>query len=250
MPSVMRADRGADMEFGRVDSSRGVSTQIDFVQSGDPNTLQFNVHQIGTNSNKQEPSYVDVNRDQHSTDLIVLDSIVLASEAQNGWMSSLVDLYQCANSRSPFNAVLLVPSTSHRFVSQTSGVIRLAKILVPCISDPHPINALKYVARLVECLDQRLGSFTLLFVGSPDATPNINPPRVDGWSWVIKSLPGHPAEKILQQVECMEADLIVLPIVRMDISDSPTGSSCLGPIPLEVIRRSRCPTLLVPTDYG
>lgn len=180
-----------------------------------------------------------------TTDLFVLDA-----EAQDGRIDQLLLSKRFANSRSPFHATLFVPSNSSRFVSPSSGAVRLTKILIPCISDPHPINALRFVSHLVDCLDQRTGSFTLLYVGSPDATPNINPPRVDGWTWVIKTLPGSPVEKILQQAECMEADLIVLTIVRMDIVDSPSDVPVLRSIPSEVIRRSRCPTLVVPTDYG
>lgn len=245
MPSVI----GADMKSTRVDSVRVASTQIDSDQSGDPNSLQPKVLEFVTGSENQEPICGDEISRLHSTDLIVLDAV-----AQNEWLGHLFVLRQFASSRSPFPATLFVPNKASCFVSPSSGVVRLTKILIPCISDPHPINALKFVSRLVEYLEQRKGSFTLLYVGSPDATPNISPPSVDGWTWVIKTLPGSPAEKILQQAECMEADLIVLTIVRMDGSDSTSDSSCpdsscLGPIPLEVIRRSRCPILLVPTDY-
>lgn len=241
MQSAMRAD----MESDQVDS-----VQIDSVQSGDPNSIRFKVLEFATNSHDQESSCLDEYRKRHSTDLIVLDA-----EAQDDRIDQLLLVKRFANSRPPFHATLFVPSKASCFVSPSSGVIRLTKILIPCISDPHPIDALKFVSRLVECLDQRTGSFTLLYVGSPDTTPNINPPRVDGWTWVIKTLPGSPAEKILQQAECMEADLIVLTIVRLDGSDSTSDSSypdssCLGPIPLEVVRRSRCPTLLVLADYG
>lgn len=248
LPSDMQAEV-AELESVGLNSAYVHSEQIDFVQS-DFNTLQVKLQRIATNSNKQESSYRDENRKQHSTDLIVLDA-----ESQDGRSDSLLLVKRFANSRPPFHATLFVPSNSSCFVSPSSGEIRLTKILIPCISDPHPINALRFVSHLVDCLDQRTGSFTLLYVGSPDATPNINPPSVDGWTWVIKTLPGSPVEKILQQAECMEADLIVLTIVRMDGSDSTSDSSCpdsscLGPIPLEVIRRSRCPTLLVPMDYG
>jgi hypothetical protein len=245
MQSVMGADTGTAIESVRVDSM-----QIDSVQSSDANSLQFKVLEFSKNSHDQVPSCLDEYRKHHSTDMIVLDA-----EAQDGWMGHLLKLNQFANSRSTIPATLFVPNKASCFVSPSSGVIRLTKILIPCISDPHPINALILVSRLVECLEQRRGSFTLLYVGSPDTTPNINPPRVDGWTWVIKTMPGSPAEKILQQAECMEADLIVLTIVRMDGSDSTSDSSCpdsscLGPIPLEVVRRSRCPTLLVPMEYG
>ncbi len=254
MQSVMGADTGTAMESVRVDSM-----QIDSIQTGDSNSLQFKVLEFATSSQDQEPSCLDEYRKRHSTDLIVLDA-----EAQDGWMGRLMELNQFANSRSTIPATLFVPNKASCFVSPSSGAIRLTKILIPCISDPHPINALRFVSHLVDCLDQRTGSFTLLYVGSPDATPNINPPSVDGWTWVIKTLPGSPAEKILQQAECMEADLIVLTIVRMDFSDAPPDAlsgvpdpdvpvpvaPVLRSIPSEVIRRSRCPTLVVPTDFG
>lgn len=203
-------------------------------------TSGFTILQCLPTENSESPSWITVNAEHKAVDLVVMNADF--GDSLTSYLQGRIELYGHLR----IHATLLVPSNTIRFVSTSDGSVRLSKILVPFLANPDPISGLTFVRELLASLEQPQGSFTLLYVGTPDATPSVEPPQVDGWTWVVKSLPGSPAEKILQQADCMDADLIVLTVTRTE----GLQPNRLGPIPVQVIRRSRCPILLVPVDYG
>ncbi len=203
-------------------------------------TPGFTILQCLPTESSESPSWISVNAEHNAVDLVVMNADF--GDSLTSYLQGRVELY----GHLKIHATLLVPSNTIRFVSTSDGTVRLSKILVPFLANPDPINGLTFLRELLASLGQTQGSFTLLYVGTPDATPSVEPPQVDGWTWVVKSLPGSPAEKILQQADCMDADLIVLTVTRTE----GLQPNRLGPIPVQVIRRSRCPILLVPVDYG
>jgi len=139
---------------------------------------------------------------------------------------------------------LFIPKDVDGFVSKSDGSVRLNNILIPITGKPCPGESLGFAERLIHSLQQPSGTVTLLHVGNLDTLPQVEPPDVAGWNWVVKTLPGNPADTILQQAELLEADLIVMS------TDGPDRfiDKYLGTTSERVLRKSRCPIVVLPVD--
>jgi len=139
---------------------------------------------------------------------------------------------------------LFIPKDVDGFVSKSDGSARITNILIPISGKPCPRESLEFAKRLIHSLQQPSGTVTLLHVGNLDTLPQVEPPEVAGWNWVVKTLPGNPADTILQQAEHLNADLIVM------TTDGPDRfiDKCLGTTSERVLRKSVCPIVVLPID--
>jgi len=139
---------------------------------------------------------------------------------------------------------LFIPKDVDGFVSKSDGSVRLSNILIPITGKPCPGESLDFAKRLIHSLQLPSGIATLLHVGTLNTLPHIQPPEVAGWSWVVQVLPGNPADRILQQAELLNVDLIVM------TTDGPDRfiDKILGTTSERVVRKSRCPIVVLPTE--
>jgi len=139
---------------------------------------------------------------------------------------------------------LFIPKDVDGFVSKSDGSVRLNNILIPITGKPCPGESLGFAERLIHSLQQPSGTVTLLHVGNLDTLPQVEPPEVAGWNWVVKTLPGNPADTILEQAKHLHADLIVM------TTDGPNRfiDKYLGTTSERVLRKSVCPIVVLPID--
>ena len=139
---------------------------------------------------------------------------------------------------------LFIPKDVDGFVSTLDGSVQLTNILIPITGKPCPRESLEFTKRLIHSLQQPSGVVTLLHVGNQDTLPHVEPPEIAGWNWVVQTLPGNPADTILQQAEHLDADLIVM------TTDGPDRfiDKFLGTTSERVLRKSRCPIVVLPLE--
>jgi len=189
------------------------------------------------------------NRDPVSTCLDFLsfynvDLVVLAARQHDSMVSWFEKTIGQPISRVAGQPTLFIPKDVDGFVSKVDGSVRLNKILIPITGKPCARESLDFAQRLIQSLEQPHGTVTLLHVGTLDSLPHVAPPDVAGWNWVAQTLPGNPAEMILQQADQLDVDLIVM------TTDGPDRfiDNFLGTTSERVLRRSTCPIVVLPVD--
>ncbi|MDZ4850585.1 MAG: universal stress protein [Pirellulaceae bacterium] len=200
--------------------------------------LGFDVQKVTANSQDPVSKCIEF-LSFYSVDLVVLT--LRQRDSMVSWSEKTIGL---PISRVPGQPTLFIPKDVDGFVSKADGSIRLKNILIPINRKPCPRESLEFAKRLVDSLQQPNGTVTLLHVGSLDTLPLVEPPEVAGWNWVVQTLPGNPADTILQQAEQLDVDLIVM------TTDGPDRfiDKFFGTTSERVLRKSKCPILVLPID--
>lgn len=174
---------------------------------------------------------------KHPTDLIVL-----ATHQQKGairWPRRSVSEPIARESR---RQTLFIPAGVPGFVSPTDGSIVLKNILVPVDHEPSPQAAVDGAAHLLRMLDTPDVKVTLLHVGPSDSAPRIVIPSGVGQGWDLITEEAEVVEGILSAADRCGADLLVMSTGgRQGFLDALRGTTTE-----QVIRRVRCPLLVVP----
>jgi len=173
-----------------------------------------------------------------------VDLVVLTARQHDSFMGWFEKTIIQPISRLPGQPTLYIPKDVDGFISKADGSVGLKKILIPIAGKPYPNESLDFAKRLIESLEQPQGTVTLLHIGTLDTLPLVQPPDIEGWNWDALTLPGNPADRILQQAELMEADLIIM------TTDGPDRfiDNFLGTTSERVLRSARCPIVVLPVE--
>ena len=175
----------------------------------------------------------------YRVDLVVLT--IRQHDSMVGWFEKTIGQ---PISRVAGQPTLFIPKDVDGFVSGSDGSVRITNILIPITGKPCPRGSLGFAKRLIHSLKQPMGTVTLLHVGDLDTLPHVEPPEVAGWNWVVQTLPGNPADTILQQAERLLVDTIVM------TTDGPDRfiDKYFGTTSERVLRESRCPIVVLPVS--
>jgi len=200
--------------------------------------LGFDVQKVAATS--QDP----VGKSIEFLSLYSVDLVVLTLRQHDTIVSWFEKKLGQPISRITGQPTLFIPEDEDGFVSKSDGSVRITNILIPITGKPCPRESLEFAKRLIHSLQQPSGTVTLLHVGNMDTLPQIEPPEVSGWTWVVQTLPGNPADTILQQAEHLDVDLIVM------TTDGPDRfiDKFLGTTSERVLRKSKCPIVVLPID--
>jgi len=173
-----------------------------------------------------------------------VDLVVLEARQHDSMISWFEKTIGQPISRVTGQPTLFIPKDVDGFVSKVDGSVRLTKILIPITGKPCARESFDFAQRLIQSLEQPHGTVTLLHVGTLDTLPHIEPPDVAGWTWFVQTLPGNPAETILQQADQLDVDLIVM------TTDGPDRflDNFLGTTSERVLRKSNCPIVVLPVE--
>ncbi len=136
---------------------------------------------------------------------------------------------------------LFVPRRVLGLVHANTGVVRLARVLVPV--DTHPsgqaaVDAAVLLARTLRCVEVH---FILLHVGREEDMPSVHFPAADGWTHETRAWSGPVVDHILETAEACDVDLIAM------ATRGHHGflDALLGSTTEQVLRACRCPLLAV-----
>jgi len=173
------------------------------------------------------------------------DLMVLATHRREGidrWLHREV-AQKVARSR--LVNTLFIPHGVEGFVSPSTGVAVLRRVLIPIDWQPPPQAAVDAAVDFVRLLagDDPV-EITLLHVGDDEEDmPAVQLPAREGWRWQQRTVPGEVVEAILRTSEDEDADLVVMATQGHDgFLDALRGSNTE-----RVLRQSKCPVLSVPS---
>lgn len=170
------------------------------------------------------------------------DLVVLAVRQQQGRMRWLEKSVGRRIARGAGQITLFIPQGVSGFVSRSDGSIWLRNILVPITAEPSPEPAIEASARLIRNLQLPPGDVTLLHVGQAGEMPQVHVLEEKGWLWSSVTIPGNPAETILDTAIKTRADLIVMATRGAGgFLDALRGSTSEL-----VLERTRCPVASLP----
>jgi nucleotide-binding universal stress UspA family protein len=171
----------------------------------------------------------------HQTDLLIL-----ATHGREGlarWLHGSVAEIVAQRAEAP---ALFIRPDARGFVSPTTGVCTLKRVLLPVDHDPSPGPALKIIADFVDLFGKGNIELRLMHVGT---TPPIIAPHdaIDGMGPIaIRS--GHPVDAIVKEASVWNADLIAMPTAgHFGLRDAVSGS-----MSERVLRQAPCPVLTAP----
>ncbi|GMR23486.1 MAG: universal stress protein [Acidobacteriota bacterium] len=167
--------------------------------------------------------------------------IVLATEGRAGLAQWLQPSVAERTARRSETMTLFVPTGARGFVSLEDGTARLKNILLPVDRKPPPEGALELAARAAEAFGEGDVEIHLLHVG--DRALRLDVREGSGWTWSTLAKKGEPVDVIVQTAERVNADLVVMATAgREGFLDALRGSTTE-----QVLRRTSCPLLAVPT---
>jgi len=172
--------------------------------------------------------------------------VVLATHQQNGRVSWMGKSVAPPVARRASEMTLFIPDQCDGFVSAEDGSVSLERILIPIASTPDPQTAIEAACRLVEDLEDRQGTFTLLHVGDSGSLPATLQPGVPGWQWNVELRNGDVIESISDTAKELDADLVVM------ATDGRSGflEGLRGSHSERVLRQSAVPLLTVPATIS
>lgn len=169
------------------------------------------------------------------------DLIVLATHQQKGQMQWLGKSVAEPIARKAGEMTLFIPGDTAGFVGP-DGSVSMSSILIPVAQTPRAQPAVEAAVRLVERLDLKEGTFTLLHVGQPSTMPAVTCPELPGWTWRKEVRDGDAIQGILDAASETKADLIVMATDgRNGFLDGLRGSHSE-----RVLRHASAPVLTVP----
>lgn len=176
--------------------------------------------------------------DEHPTDLLVL-----ATEGRAGLPRWLRPSTAERLARRSETMTLFVPKTGRGFVCPDTGDILLQNVLVPVDHEPPPAAALTYAGRAADLLGEAPVEIDLLHVGEPGGMPELKPPETPGVKWKTIHREGDVVDEVVGAAEEHAANLVVMATRgRHGILDAVRGS-----VTEQVLRRSPCPLLAIPS---
>lgn len=171
-----------------------------------------------------------------------VDLIVLATRQRDGSVRWLGKSVSEPIARTAWQMTLFIPGGAKGFVSAADGSVKLNKVLIPIARSPHAQPAVATAARLVQRLNCKEGTFTLIHVGGPDTMPEVHCPDVPGWEWEKELRTGDVIQSIIGVAKDLMADLIVMSTDgRNEFLDLLRGSHSE-----RVLRHGAAPLLTVP----
>jgi nucleotide-binding universal stress UspA family protein len=201
------------------------------------NELQVEVSKVALRSRSALRGILDY-LEHHPVDLIVM-----ATRGRHGlpdWFRSSVAEPMARRSRTK---TLIVPRDGRNFVDFRDGSLSLRRVLVPVARDPDPRVALTYAARAALALGDDRIEIVVLHVGDPDGMPPFRPVEDERLDWRRETRRGDVPDQVVAMAREIEADLIIMPTRGVDeLKELLTGSQTE-----QVVRRTPCPLLAVPT---
>ena len=177
--------------------------------------------------------------ERHPADLIVLATHQY--EGRSRWLQRSV---AAPVARQAGQMTLFIPHGVEGFVSRHDGAVSLQNILIPIAPIPRAQPAIEAAVRLVHRLQCPAGTFTTLFVGTPEDAPAVRCPTVPGWQWNCIVRSGDIIDAIVQMAGYMATDLIVMATDgRNGFLDAMRGSHSE-----RVLRRTPSPLLAIPVE--
>jgi nucleotide-binding universal stress UspA family protein len=139
-------------------------------------------------------------------------------------------------------STLFVPRGVEGFVSIRSGAVKLRKVLFPVDIKPHPQNALRFLAKLLEALQFPKVEVQLVHFGDKSTVPALNLPEIPSASFKWLDGAGDVVRGILSLARSQKSDLIVMTTEgHLGFLDAIRGSTTE-----RIIRNAPCPVLAVP----
>jgi nucleotide-binding universal stress UspA family protein len=172
--------------------------------------------------------------DTHPSDLIVLATHGLDGVAR--WLYGSMAETLSRKIRLP---TLFVPAAACGFVDQTTGKLRLSRVLVPVDQSPPPETALGIIREFISPMREEGTAIELMHVGE-------NGPLTvaDGTIVRVVARRGDVVETILKEAKEQQVDLIAMPTAgHHGLLDALRGSTAE-----RVLRHAPCPVLAIPTD--
>ncbi len=172
------------------------------------------------------------------------DLLVMATHGREGLRRLLEPSVTEPTVRLGRTRTLVIPHGVTGFVSVQDGTYDVQRILVPIDHVPNPqaaVDAAAWAARILGLEDV---SICTLHIGDADAMPRVRLPPDAGWQVHKLAGLGAVVDGILDTARSWNADLIVMATEgHVSLLDSLRGSTAE-----RVLRRARCPMLLVPSD--
>ncbi|MFO0774254.1 MAG: universal stress protein [Nitrospiraceae bacterium] len=170
------------------------------------------------------------------------DIVVLAThrrEGLSGWLRRSVAEPIARGVSAP---TLCVPEGVSGFIEETSGTVRMQRVLLPVSHSDRAQLAADSLARLGDWLTcNRLAVQTLHIDGS-HMPPTYRPPERTGWTCTSTHRCGDVVAEILRAAKDHQADLVVMVTEgRVSWSDTFSGSTTE-----QVLRQAPCPVLILP----
>lgn len=171
------------------------------------------------------------------------DLMVLATHPQDRlaqWLSEPIGETLARKSRT---MSLFVPDQSRGLVSLDTGAVGLQRILIPVDHRPLAQAAVDAASMLTAALGVQTASFSLLYVGAKANMPNLRLPQQEGWTWQQTATTGVVVDEIFDVATWLQPDLIVMATEwKHGFLDALRGSTTV-----QILRRSVCPLLAVPS---
>ncbi|MGB0908909.1 MAG: universal stress protein, partial [Nitrospirales bacterium] len=146
--------------------------------------------------------------------------------------------------RKSHTITLFIPKGTKGFVSPEDGTLQLQKILIPIDHDPHPGLAFHALMTLLNVLDCKAATITVLYLGEKDNMPKYVSPQRNIDTWHNVAYHEEVVEGILQTEQKTGADLILMPTQgHQGFLDALRGSTTE-----RIVRKARCPVLAVPIN--
>jgi nucleotide-binding universal stress UspA family protein len=167
--------------------------------------------------------------------------MVLATHGRDGLSRWLIGSVCEELARRTHVPSIFIGPNARGFVNNTSGEMRLERVLVPVAHDPPPAHALKRLASLLAPLGVAPSAFHLLHVG--EERPPIAPDIIGDGGEKVELASGPAVETIVKKAEETRADLIAMPTAgHKGLLEALRGSTTE-----RVLRQAPCPLLAVPT---
>ena len=187
-------------------------------------------------SGKNPSSAILTHLESHPSNLIVLATHQLGGQPFFPSVSEPV-------ARQSHTITLFVPKGTKGFVSPEDGTLQLQNILIPIDHDPQPGLAFHALMTLLNVLDCKAVTITVLYLGEKENMPRYDPSQRNIDTCHKVAYVEEVVEGIIQTEQKIEADLIVMPTQgHQGFLDALRGSTTE-----RIVRKARCPVLAVPS---
>ena len=140
---------------------------------------------------------------------------------------------------------LFVPRDCHGFIAE-NGEVRLANVLIPVDHAPNPQRAVDAAESLTHLLGAQTTHFALFYAGKESDQPEVRFSVSNGWTFERDFWNGAVVDRIIEVSDAQNIDLIVMATRgHNSLLDALRGSTTE-----RVLRRTKCPVLMVPEHAG
>lgn len=172
------------------------------------------------------------------------DLLVMATHGREGLRRLLEPSVTEPTIRQGRTRTLVIPHDVAGFVSVHDGTYDVQRILVPVDHVPNPQAAVDAAVWIGHLLGLEDVSIRVLHFGDATAMPKVRLPEVPGWHVHEAAGVGSVVDGILETARSWHPDLLVMATEgHVSLLDSLRGSTTE-----RVLRRARCPMLIVPAD--